>query len=248
MILNGLQNVSQNSSDKILSVIYEQKKKLHFWETETSKALFYQPFKYWDKNSDWNEDIPPYFERLNKLKDDRSFVILAATVLEYQVERFLKCFIPEYQVLITPNTSFDFKLKIVRAFRLIPPQIINSAELIKNIRNEFAHNQDLDNFNDVEKSSSLKNQIDLLDKYWRKYEDEMIYFKINPSCVNKFKDLWRKSLEGFRSYEKNVTFFRDKTEKRDFIDNLNTLSEDLEKKRVAKEEKEFIENMVHGRK
>lgn len=225
-----------------------KKKKFHFWETESSRALFYQPFKYWDKNSDWNKDIPPFFDRLNKLRDDRSFVILAATVLEYQVERFLKCFIPEYQVLITPNTSFDFKLKIVRAFRLIPPQIINSAELIKNIRNEFAHNQDLDNFNDVEKSSSLKRQVDLLDKCWSKYEDDMIYFKIDPKCVNKFKDLWRKSLEGFRSYEKNVSLFRFETEKKNFIDKLMTLSEDLEKKRVADEEEKFIKHMIHGRK
>lgn len=225
-----------------------KKIKLHFVETEPSKALFYKPFKNWDKNSDWNKDIPQYFQRLNKIKDDRSFVILAATVLEYQVERFLKLFIPEYQILITLNTSFDFKLKIVRAFKLIPPQIINTAELIKNIRNEFAHNQDLDDFNDADKSSILKSHLDLLDKYWNKYEDEMVYYKTDPIYVHKFKDLWRKSLEGFRSYEKNITFLRNQIEKKDFIDGLYFQSEDLEKNRVAKEEKEFIERMIRARK
>ncbi|MBX3240812.1 MAG: hypothetical protein KIT80_23025 [Chitinophagaceae bacterium] len=224
-----------------------KKKLTHFWETNPDKALFHQPFGYWEKNSDWNKDIPQYFKRLNKIKDDRSFAILASTVLEYQVDRFLKCFIPEYQILVKPNTSFDFKLNILRAFRLLPPQIVNSAELIKNIRNEFAHNQDLDNFNDVAKSTTLKTHIELLDKIWKKYETDMVYFKIDKTYLSKFKDIWRKSLEGFRSYEKNITFFRHTTEKKSFIDNLGTQSNKLEAKRVQREQELFIKQKISGK-
>jgi len=224
-----------------------KKKFTHFWETEPHKALFHQPFGYWEKNDDWNKDIPQYFQRLNKINDDRSFVILASTVLEYQVDRLLMCFIPEYQILIKPNTSFDFKLNIVRAFRLLPPQIINSAELIKNIRNEFAHNQDLDNFTDVTKSKTLKEHTNRLDKIWKKYEADMVYYKLESTYLKKFKDVWRKALEGFRSYEKNITFFRHITEKKEFINNLEVQSKELEVKRVKIEREQFIKQKIRGR-
>jgi hypothetical protein len=220
--------------------------KLHFWETEYTKSLFYQPFANWEKSSDWNEDIPQYFKRLNKLRDERSFVILASTVLEYQVDRFLKCFIPEFQILITDNTSFGSKLKILRAFRIIPPHIINCTELIKNIRNEFAHNQALDKFSDTKKSNKLIAHLQLLDKYWKDYEDDMLYFKIKQDTLQKFKDIWRKALEGFRSYENNIKLFRLITEQKEFIDSLKDKSKKMETIRIKKEGREIVDSFIHG--
>ena len=49
-------------------------------------------------------------------------------------------------ILINENTSFDFKIKILRAFKLLPPQFANFAELIKNNFNGFLENNKNKNF------------------------------------------------------------------------------------------------------
>lgn len=220
-----------------------KRKKYQFWETDPSKALFHRPFADWDKNSDWNEDVPPYFKRLNKLTDDRAFIILAAAVLEYQIDRFLKCFIPDYKTLITDNTNFGFKIKIVKSFRLIPPQITECADLIRNIRNEFAHNLQIDNFDEMTDQTKLKKYLIDLDKICRDYKEEMHYSKNNPTYIRKFKDVWRKSFAGFRSYEKNIRLFRKMTEEKSYIDGLYLLSIEKEKERLKKQQERFLKTV-----
>lgn len=190
-----------------------------FWKSSPDKCLFWEPI-HSTKPSDWNKYMPPYFQRLNKLEDEMAFVILAANVLENEVDNFLKVFIPKYRLIIKENTGFNKKLELIRAFRLIPPQIIEFAECIRKIRNVFAHNSEIDNFNDLIKSDKLSKHIVVLDRLWDSYESEMTYGKINDTYRDKFKDIWRKSLEGFFGFKSSIRLFREKTENKEFIKQL----------------------------
>jgi len=211
------------------------KKKSHsVYESKKRDCLFHKQFDLWEK-SNWNVDLPPFFKRLNNITDDRSFVILAASALEYQVDRFLKAFIPEAQILVNDNTNFSMKLKLLRAFRLIPSQFTNMIECIKDIRNEFAHNLEIDSFADAEKSQKLQLHLKTLDRQWIQFKSDMCYWDNKKPLRLKFKDIWRVSIEGLRIYESNVRLFRQETENNQFIDQLHKLSKELKGKREDSE-------------
>ena len=202
-------------------------------------CLFIEQFALWNK-SDWNEDIPPYFKRLNKINDDRSFVILAVAVLEYQIDRFLKTFIPKYDILIKSNTNISAKINIIEAFNLIPPHIIDMVNLLRDIRNVFAHYLEIDDFEDEKKSKRLPNYILLMKKYKLEYHSEMPYWNNGKPIRLLFKDIWSVCLEALRIYEGNIKLFRQETEKREYINYLKNLSLELEEQRKIEERKRII--------
>ncbi len=199
---------------------------------EKSKSLFTEQFDRF-LPSQWNKDIAPYFKRLNKIKDERSFVILASTVLELKVDIFLKLFIPDSKPLVNENTNFESKIKILRAFKLIPAQIVNIIELLKNIRNDFAHDINLDSFSEANLSKKLPTRLKLLDKYWTEYENDMTYYKIKPIPVQKYKDLWAASLEALDVYESNIIVLRQELQQEEFVEKLKTKAKMLKSEKSS---------------
>lgn len=206
------------------------KSKYSVFISNEDNCLFEEQFDLWIRD-DWNDDIPPFFKRLNKVTDDRSFVILATSVLEYQIERFLKVFIPKYEILINDYTNLSTKINIIKAFNLIPPQFGEMCDIIKNIRNDFAHNLKIDNFDDADKSKKLPKNLLKLKEKWFEFESDMCYWSLEKPIRLMFKDIWRVSLEGLRVYESNVILFRKETENKKFINSLKTLSSELKVKR-----------------
>lgn len=241
-LVNGAKHplVSCNAKSRgDTKLIYMRKGKTETFDvfkSEKGDSLFTEQFHLWN-SSDWNKDLPPYFERLNKIDDDRSFVILSASVLEYQTDRFLKCFIPKYQILISTNTNFSTKINVIRAFNLIPSQIGEILDLIRNIRNDFAHNLSIDSFQDVEKSETLPVHVKELERFWKKYESQMAYWKKGSETRLLFKDIWRVSLEALRVYEDNIILFRKETENKEFMNHLMTKSEVLKSVRENSEKR-----------
>ena len=157
------------------------------------ESLFTKQFDFW-KYIEWNKDMPKYFQRLNKVEDERSFAILSASLLEYQFDKFLKEFIPEYKILVNKNTNFSTKINIVAAFNLIPKQFIIMSNLIRNIRNNFAHNLEVDNFLQLEDLKPCL--INEMRQLWTKYEIDMNFWKSDKSLVFMYKDICRTAIEG----------------------------------------------------
>jgi hypothetical protein len=87
-------------------------KKGNVWVAEKDKALFTEQFDDWDITwgYEWNTKIYPYYQGLKRIANERSFVIFAAIILETEVDKFLKSFIPEPQLLLNDNTPIQFKL------------------------------------------------------------------------------------------------------------------------------------------
>ncbi len=212
--------------------------KYNVYTSNKQECLFPKQFDFWEK-SDWNDDLPPFFKRLNQIEDDRSFVILATSVLEYQIDRFLKAFIPNCQTLVNDKTNLVTKINIIRAFNLIPEHFPDMLDNIRNIRNDFAHNLMIDSFNDTKKSEKLPGHIDEMKRFWNKFQDDMCYWQDDKPLRLMFKDIWRVCIEGLRIFESNIRLFRQETEKKEFINGLNKLSTELKDKR-----KEFEDESV----
>lgn len=210
-------------------------------------CLFREQFERWER-FDWNDDMPPFFKRLNKINDDRSFVILATSVIEYQIDRFLATFIPNDRVLVNENTNLSTKINIIKAFNLIPPQFPIMLDCLRNIRNDFAHNLKIDSFLDADQSEKLPVHIAELQKLWTKFKQDMCYWKEGEPLRLMFKDIWRVSVEGLRIFESNIRLFRQETEKREFISHLHKLSTDLKDKREHDEREAVLKMYMPLRK
>lgn len=210
-------------------------------------CLFPEQFDFWE-NPDFKNDLPPFFKRLNKIKDDRSFIILATSVLEYQIERFLKVFIPDYQTLVNERTNLATKINIIKAFKLIPEHFPKMLHNIKNIRNDFAHNLKIDSFDDANESKDLQKNIKEMRDLWEKFNADMCYWHENDPLIFMFKDIWRVCIEGLRIFESNVRLFRQETENKEFISHLKKISTELENVRETNERESILKKYLPWRK
>ena len=225
----------------------KREKLFNVYRSNKGKCLFPEQFDLWER-SDWNDDLPPFFKRLNKIKDDRSFVILATSVLEYQIDRFLKAFIPNHQILINDKTNLVTKINLIRAFNLIPEHFPDMLDNIRNIRNDFAHNLKIDSFSDAGESEKLPGHVEEMKKFWDKFQNDMCYWEENKPLRLMFKDIWRVCVEGLRVFESNVRLFRQETEKKEFITYLNKLSTKLTDIRETTERENILKMYMPWRK
>ena len=224
-----------------------KKEKFSVFISNKNNCLFSKQFDNWER-FDWNKDIPPFFERLNTINDDRSFVILACSVMEYQIDRFLEVFIPKRKILVNDNTSLNYKILVIEAFNLIPPQFVEIMNTIRNIRNDFAHNLDVDSFSDSNKSEKLPKHINEMKRLWEKFKDDMCYWNTAESLRLMYKDIWKVCVEGLRVYESNIRLIRQETEKTEFIDHLQKLSTELMNKRKEYERDAVLKMYIPWRK
>ncbi|AOW20723.1 hypothetical protein [Urechidicola croceus] len=223
------------------------KKEHSVYISNKNNCLFTEQFDSWER-FDWNEDMPPYFKRLNEINDDRSFVILACSVMEYQIDRFLKTFIPKPEIIINDNANLNNKILIIQAFNLIPPHFVQIMNTIRNIRNDFAHNLNIDSFSDSNKSEKLPKHIKEMERLWEKFKNDMCYWNKGESLRLMYKDIWRVCVEGLRVYESNVRLFRQETEKVEFIEHLQKLSTELADKREKDEQEAVLKIYMPWRK
>lgn len=223
------------------------KKEYSVYISNKKNCLFTKQFESWER-FDWNDDMPPYFKRLNEINDDRSFVILACSVMEYQIDRFLNTFIPKPEILINDNTNLNNKILLIQAFNLIPPHFPLIMNTVRNIRNDFAHNLNIDSFSDSEKSKKLPGHITEMKRLWEKFRNDMCYWNKGDSLRLMYKDLWSVCVEGLRVYESNVRLFRQETEKSEFIEHLQKLSSELTEKREKDEQEAILKMYLPWRK
>lgn len=97
--------------------------------------------------------------RLGAGKDDRSMALLSALVCEKYLDRTLGMLMPRYkQALLNGQAAtFSTKIKVLSALDIIPRHITKAADLVRSVRNKFAHKLDLDHLGEL--PDDLRNQI-----------------------------------------------------------------------------------------
>jgi hypothetical protein len=73
--------------------------------------------------------------------------LLSALVCEKYIDRILGLLMPRYKSVLLgdqANVTFSIKIKILEALDVIPRHITRAAHLVRSVRNQFAHELDLD--------------------------------------------------------------------------------------------------------
>jgi len=86
--------------------------------------------------------------RMASYGDERSKVLLAALASEAVVDKILGVFMPLYQPL--RRTNIYLKIQILEALALVPKHLTDAADLIREVRNQFAHKLTVEKLSDID--------------------------------------------------------------------------------------------------
>ena len=177
------------------------------------ETLFYQSYQKIFKE---NENIS-FFKRIDKSGDQRSLTILAAIIIENRIDKLLKLYLPRYDRKDIDFT-FSIKIKLLKASKLIPIQLLNFADCIRKVRNEFAHNQ-IDNVDNI--TVGVKKRINsLFDTYGFETEKQQVV----TSFFDKLKSLIFYTIVGIGVFEQNLIILRQTLDSKKFIETLNHIA------------------------
>lgn len=197
----------------------------HPWITNRKGQIFNQPFFDRINLQNWRKELPKLYKRINSTNDERSFVILMSIVVEYHTDKLLRIIIPGYNKLCEKTEfTFSFKLCLLESLRFIPSHIFRFTDCIRKIRNEFAHNLQIDSLQelselDSNKSKLIKNLIQLTSEY----QDYLVYSKYHPDELKfHFKDIANFVINAFREYEPNFVALRNEIDTPGFAEDLSS--------------------------
>lgn len=160
----------------------------------------------------WNDEVPKHVENFNNYKEDRNAVIYFALFIENEVDKIILILFPDFDFYFSKKSTFiSQKLKILDSFKLFPKQILKSARCINNIRNEFAHNIKIENFDDLEslEGKRKKDTINSLITLTNEYEGDYNYEKNEDTLKNRFKSLCLNTVTALRIYNPIIKDLRE---------------------------------------
>ncbi len=134
---------NQPNSEEILNI-----------EGADNETLFWHP-KSWlltDKKDDLQKNVDELWEHYKDIDDQRLLALVGGLCIETALDELLQGYILNYDsIKENMDITFSLNIKITKAMRLIPLKILNSCDLIRQIRNDFAHNLNLSTFADLSK-------------------------------------------------------------------------------------------------
>ena len=121
----------------------------------------------------WNQS-----EYLNALdlssENDRAFILISAVALEDQIYKILKSLLPLIKCLEdNKEFTFSFKINLLKSFDLYNPRVFDFLHLIRKIRNNFAHDLTISEFENLQ--SVMISQID---QCLKKIESQRIFSSV----------------------------------------------------------------------
>lgn len=181
------------------------------FEGAAHETLFWH-LKSWlivDKENDLQKRLDELWEHYKNINDQRLLALVGALCMETALDALLERFMSDYDNFKKDmDVTFSLKIKIAKGLHLIPQKILNSCDLIRRIRNEFAHDLNLSEF-----SSLPKNRLDKLGPYVRAFD---IKGRNSREWVALYRDLVGFTALGLIAYSYQIKAFRDYLETDDF--------------------------------
>jgi len=192
------------------------------YRKDGEKCRFKEPFMLGVDQAYWNSKLPPLWKKIKEASDDRAFVILLALVIEHLVDETLETWMPRYKALSEhQDFNFSIKLELLNALSLVPGFIIRGSHCIRQLRNDFAH--DLN----IEKLEQLAKKVEML----RNLSDEVVVQKDlvkGSSARDLAKFLSFVVCVGLLGYRENMKYLRKAIEKDDYLNGLKSrLNEEI---------------------
>jgi len=106
-----------------------------------------------------SKQLTRYITLVNKAKEERLLALIAAMSIEEALDSLLSAYIPDYKrIPKKKDFTSSMKIEIAKSLRLIPRHIMNTANLVRAIRNEFAHDLSIDSFDSLNEKN-FKNKL-----------------------------------------------------------------------------------------
>lgn len=185
-------------------------------EGKKGESLFYRPL-IWGIEKDMKLISGQYaeYERLvREAKEERLLALIGAMSMEEALDFFLRAYIPDYSRL-EENRDFSLSMKIDLAYslRLIPTHILNTADLVRGIRNRFAHDLSIDCFDSLD--DSFKNKLRV--KFKELFPDDT---NAGPAFADMFVKVVDGVIIGLEIYASNLKNAREYIYSEDFLKKL----------------------------
>ncbi len=171
------------------------------------ESIFTEPFI--DYRLSHNE-LPDFLQRIYAAGDDRSFAVFSLIVIEKHLDVLLEAIAPGYQA--RDNFTVSQKSEMLKALRLIPPHILQAADLARKARNGFAHG-DWDHLEQLPD----KLMIPIASLVRQTFGDTPSYFS---SVRETFKALIFLVLAGLQAYRPNLMILREKLQDGELTEQL----------------------------
>ena len=185
------------------------------------ETIFRHPLAYIiaDHGPQLQSELDEMWTHYKDISDERLLALVAALCIENAVQGLLESFSSGFAELREDSgCTFSLKIKMARALRLVPARIFASCDLIRQIRNEFAHHLH-------------KKELSQLDenKYLQKLAAHVAAF--NPAERDKdlhaemFKQLVSFVIIALRTYTHHVLRLREYLDTMTFQENLKRRAE-----------------------
>lgn len=200
-----------------------------FFDGEPGESIFVKPYMTISSLHENNQAIPPLFQLMEKSGDDRSFTIITLSIIDSQLDKMLQTIMPDCDKLEDNDLTVGFKINILISLKLIPRRILQCADCIRKIRNEFAHEFKLQSLEEIDQ----KNKDRLKIAYSKFYNEPDLKTKTMHEL---FKQVAFVAIVGLNAYQENLSLFRETIQSKKFQKEL----EDEVKKRFEKEEHDIM--------
>jgi hypothetical protein len=178
------------------------------------ESLFTEPLLIYFRHN----PLPELFLKIQGMNDDRLLAITTALIVEERLDALLSSFLPKYPRLKKADGfTFAMKISLAEALALIPPEILRAASIIRKIRNEFAHQLEIDSFKQLKESlvdplKSLRSDV-----YGVLGEDQR---KPLGTLLEEYNAAAFFCIAGLDFYRENVAYLRSSIERPAFIESL----------------------------
>jgi len=153
------------------------------------------------------------------ISDERLLALVAALCTENAIQGLLEAVGPGFDKLRDDaDFTFSLKIKTVRALRIIPSRILTTCDLIRQLRNEFAHHLDRKTFSQLDPDKHLRKLKTQLATFNMKERDDTKYAAL-------FKELVGFTLLALRTYLQHTQRLREFLETPAFRDGFKRWSE-----------------------
>lgn len=169
------------------------------------KTLFCEP-KSWliaAKEQDIQAHIDERWRHYGEAKDDRLVALIGALCIESSIDSLLIAAAPGFpQYLDDTAFTFSVKTKMAESFRLLPTRILNACDLVRQVRNQFAHDLDKKRFEDLDDKSRrrLEPCVRAFDNTSRSPDEPQRLFKELVSYVLIALKVYTEQVSRLRSY------------------------------------------------
>ena len=158
------------------------------------------------------------FQQSRRIDDDRFIAVLSALAVENRLDACLDAFLSRYPKLSeSQDFGFSAKIRLMQALNFVPTLLLAASDLMRRVRNEFAHRLDREKFNDL--PDDLRDKLcNVRASIYSRFGPEQT--KPKQTLREEFEALAFFAIGGLDSYVENLRYLRRRIADAELIEQL----------------------------